>query len=718
MTEGTSALNLTTELFHFEQFRKVLHRGGTMAHYMVDSERKNREGRPFQDAIWFPCDKPKPVPAGKRKVYFTVNPCTQIPPADAKGRANKPQYIHSQNDYIQCLNCLYAEFDNKDFGDEDAATWAYIEGMPARNVPPPSVITHSGGGYQCYWLLDETFFTEDVEARQRARHVQAEWVKLVGGDPGVHDIRRLLRAAGTWNMKPKYGPEGKLVHFVRFELDTRYSFEALETLLPEPEPEPTYQEAASHLAQVEYSDDWLGRYIDDELTKEYHDLSRHTEGGRSAELVNAAMRLGSILKADWSKGLLLEHEIKRALVQAAHANGLVKQYGLSDIEREIANGIRQAGARWKPNLFRRYGELATYTNGHAPEGPEPLPAHYNTDGEYDPPLPQEASQPRPLSVKSAYEILTTDWPEPVWVVPGMLPAGLTLFAGRQKLGKSWLALQIAGAVSLGGVALGERVEEGGVLYLALEDNWMRLKKRMLKQNWPPEQQALCDFMTLREFTQEIGDFRKGGGDKLAQEIVRKKHRLVVVDTLSRAVWGNQSDVDEMTRWLSPLQTIAFDTNCAIVLIDHHRKSMAENADAIADILGSTAKGGVSDTIWGLYRERGKSGAKLSITGRDVEERTLALKWDHLTGIWQMEGDADAIEMTAQRQKVLDAIKTMGPSTLSTIVEVVGEDKSNTYHRLQDLVGAGLLYPIGAGRGMKYALAAEQATEADEEDDLF
>jgi RecA-family ATPase len=57
-----------------------------------------------------------------------------------------------------------------------------------------------------------------------------------------------------------------------------------------------------------------------------------------------------------------------------------------------------------------------------------------------------------------------------------LPEGLTLPAGKPKLGKSWLALSVAFAVAAGGVALGTYpVAQGEVLYLALEDNERRLQ---------------------------------------------------------------------------------------------------------------------------------------------------------------------------------------------------------------------------------------------------
>ena len=52
-------------------------------------------------------------------------------------------------------------------------------------------------------------------------------------------------------------------------------------------------------------------------------------------------------------------------------------------------------------------------------------------------------------------------------------------AGAPKLGKSWLALSLGIAVGSGGVALSKiDVDQGYVLYLALEDNARRLQERL------------------------------------------------------------------------------------------------------------------------------------------------------------------------------------------------------------------------------------------------
>ena len=41
---------------------------------------------------------------------------------------------------------------------------------------------------------------------------------------------------------------------------------------------------------------------------------------------------------------------------------------------------------------------------------------------------------------TAEELLSTPLPPVKWIIPGLLPAGLALFAGPSKAGKSWLTL--------------------------------------------------------------------------------------------------------------------------------------------------------------------------------------------------------------------------------------------------------------------------------------
>ena len=77
----------------------------------------------------------------------------------------------------------------------------------------------------------------------------------------------------------------------------------------------------------------------------------------------------------------------------------------------------------------------------------------NESVEGDPKRKRESSRFRP-SVITARELGETEFPPIRFIVPGFLPEGATILAGRPKLGKSWLALDIAlAAVDRGGQPL-------------------------------------------------------------------------------------------------------------------------------------------------------------------------------------------------------------------------------------------------------------------------
>lgn len=289
---------------------------------------------------------------------------------------------------------------------------------------------------------------------------------------------------------------------------------------------------------------------------------------------------------------------------------------------------------------------------------------------------------------SANKILGTDWPEPAWIVPQCLPEGLIILAGKPKVGKSWLALQLAQAVSTGGEILGQTVDPGRVLYLALEDPPRRLADRMKKQNWSSSAQT--DFMVLGHFDSQIGDLGRGGGEILAQQIRLKGYRLVIIDTFSRSITGDQKDNEIMTNAMDPLQEIAHSQHCAVVMIDHHSKAKHMEMDVVTDIFGSVAKGAMVDTAWGFYRDPGIHGAVLAITGREVNEQKIRLSMNWEIGTWTTEGSSvDNLEMTHRRREVYDALQTLGRATANEIAIAIDQDRGNTYRRLQDMVNAGL-----------------------------
>ena len=88
--------------------------------------------------------------------------------------------------------------------------------------------------------------------------------------------------------------------------------------------------------------------------------------------------------------------------------------------------------------------------------------------------------------------------EPVrYVLPGFIPEGLTLLVGRPKDRKIVVGARLSCGVCCRPATLGTlKPVSGDVLYLALEDGWRRLQRRLDKLlgtfhgEWP-EQMTLC-----------------------------------------------------------------------------------------------------------------------------------------------------------------------------------------------------------------------------------
>jgi len=286
---------------------------------------------------------------------------------------------------------------------------------------------------------------------------------------------------------------------------------------------------------------------------------------------------------------------------------------------------------------------------------------------------------------TAAELLAADLPEPIWVISGILPVGLAFLAGRPKVGKSYLALQIAIAVGTGGRVLDEVVQYDKVLYIALEDNKHRLKRRLekSKNDKTPDIQFELEWRTVGQ----------GGLTELQAAIQKNKYGFVIIDTLSRfAGTADQRDVGKMTSVLGELQRLAQTYNLTILVIDHHRKPKGFAEDPIDDIMESTAKGAVCDVALGLYKEQGRKGARLMLRGRDMADKDLTLEWNAQTWCWQVMGETGKVKKESLQADVLTAIEVLVKlkklPTTTNIAEHLEKSKGSVNKALSDLVNEG------------------------------
>jgi hypothetical protein len=175
-----------------------------------------------------------------------------------------------------------------------------------------------------------------------------------------------------------------------------------------------------------------------------------------------------------------------------------------------------------------------------------------------------------------------------YVVPDVLVEGLTLFAGKPKIGKSWLLLHAANAIAEGGTTLGGlKCAEGDVLYCALEDNPRRLQSRMKalfgkSRKWSERLDFVTEMPRLAE-----------GGLKVISDWIEAAEcpRLVIIDTLAMVRMPNrkdQSSYDADYGAVVDLRTLAQKHGVAIVLVHHLRKADSDDPfDTVSGTLGLT-----------------------------------------------------------------------------------------------------------------------------------
>ena len=137
---------------------------------------------------------------------------------------------------------------------------------------------------------------------------------------------------------------------------------------------------------------------------------------------------------------------------------------------------------------------------------------------------------------SAEELLSTPLPPVKWIIPDLLPAGLALFAGPSKAGKSWLTLWLCLQVAQGKPMWGREIEPHTVLYLSLEDTFNRLQKRLLQLVGSEEAPERLVMQT------ECSSIGQGLEEQLVSFIYQNPDTgLIVIDTLQKVRSNDQNN---------------------------------------------------------------------------------------------------------------------------------------------------------------------------------
>lgn len=174
-------------------------------------------------------------------------------------------------------------------------------------------------------------------------------------------------------------------------------------------------------------------------------------------------------------------------------------------------------------------------------------------------------------------------PSPDWIVKGVLPrAELVVLFGESGSGKSFIALDLAGAVCRGQEWRGKRVKQGRVVYVAAEGAG-GFRNRLVA--WAEHQQVDLAELPLGVVHAAPNLLLKPEAIELAQHIGRAD--VVILDTFAQTTPGaNENAGEDMGMALRHCRGIHLATGATVVLVHHAGKDLAKGSRGWSGIKGA------------------------------------------------------------------------------------------------------------------------------------
>lgn len=102
----------------------------------------------------------------------------------------------------------------------------------------------------------------------------------------------------------------------------------------------------------------------------------------------------------------------------------------------------------------------------------------------------------------------------------------------------------------------------------------------------------------------------------------------------------------------------------------------------------------------LKRKRGEADAVLYATGRDMDEKELAIKWDGANTLWTLMGDAEQYAISKERQEIIAFLQDEPGTSPKDIAEALEKTGGAIRKLLGDMVRDGQVR--NTERGKYYA----------------
>ncbi len=234
-----------------------------------------------------------------------------------------------------------------------------------------------------------------------------------------------------------------------------------------------------------------------------------------------------------------------------------------------------------------------------------------------------------LHTMSMPELYDTVFVPRVPIVDGFLYGGTYLFVGAPKVGKSFFMAQLAYHVAMGIPLWDYPVRKGTVLYLALEDDYARLQRR-LSGMFGIECADNLYFATQAKTLNEGLDRQLEGFLK-----ERKDARLIIIDTFQkvREVGGDRYSYSSDYEIVTKLKSFSDKYGICLLVVHHTRK--LESEDSFDMISGTNGLLGAADGAFIMHKKkRTDNEAVMDIVGRDQPDQKLTIEFDRERCVWK------------------------------------------------------------------------------------
>lgn len=366
------------------------------------------------------------------------------------------------------------------------------------------------------------------------------------------------------------------------------------------------------------------RYAHKALTSECENVAAAAEGTRNHTLNKAAFNLSQLV----ASGHLGEIATRDALTSAARSAGLDEH----EIGATINSGFKAGAERPRvvPEHTVEAAPAITVLDDDADDDTDPL-ARFNL---IDWPT-----------------LKRDDDPEEEWLAEPLIAAGrMTALYSAPKAGKSLLVLEVVAAIALGTSALGRPPQAPAkVLYIDFEnDPRGDIKPRLEDMGYDLDD--LQGNLYVATFPSLARLDTPQGGHELAWLAAHLGAAVVVIDTVSRTVGGEENDNNTWLNFYRNTGVALKRAGVACLRLDHSGK------DREKGMRGGSAKYGDVDMVWRLVAAS-ETVIELDCTDHRMPLHTTSLVLVRHTDPLRHEvsGDPFAVAMDAREQELSNTL---------------------------------------------------------------